>query len=230
MEALPTLYKFYEREEEQPDKVFLRQPFGDRWESYTWGEVGQMARKIATGLQSLGLPPKSHIGLVSKNCREWIIADLAIMIAGYVSVPFYPTLTADQLNQVINLGDVKALFVGKLEVWEGMKDGVPHGMPIIRFPQYENNSPVTEGEAWSDWLEKFEPLQGKPLPKNDDLWTIVFTSGTTGIPKGVMLTHGTTAAVAELNQKHNPLNVDLKGDNAFFSFLPLEPYSRTCIT
>ena len=221
MEALPTLYKFYEREEQQPDKVFLRQPFGDRWESYTWGEVGQMARKIAKGLQSLGLPPKSHIGLVSKNCREWIIADLAIMIAGYVSVPFYPTLTADQLNQVINLGDVKALFVGKLEVWEGMKDGVPNGMPIIRFPQYENNSPVTEGEAWSDWLEKYEPLQGKPLPKNDDLWTIVFTSGTTGIPKGVMLTHGTTAAVAELNQKHNPLNVDLSGENAFFSFLPL---------
>ncbi len=221
MEALPALYKFYEREEKYPDRIFLRQPFGDRWETYTWGEVGQMARKLATGLHSLGLPPKSHIGLVSKNCREWMIADLAIMMAGYVSVPFYPTLTADQLNQVINLGDVKAMFVGKLEVWEGMRAGVPEGMPIIRFPHYENNSVVTEGEAWDDWLNKFEPLEGKPLPSNDDLWTIVFTSGTTGIPKGVMLTHGTTAAVASLSEKSNPLRLDRNGDNAFFSFLPL---------
>ncbi|MEM9720044.1 MAG: AMP-binding protein [Bacteroidota bacterium] len=221
MDALPILHYFYEHEANTPDKPFLKQPFGDRWETYTWREVGQMARKIATGLQSLGLPPKSHIGLVSKNCREWLIADLAIMMAGYVSVPFYPTLTAEQLRQVIDLGDVKATFVGKLEVWDGMKAGIPDGMPIIRFPQYENNSLVTEGEAWEDWLDKYEPMEGRFMPELDDLWTIVFTSGTTGIPKGVMLTYGTTAAVAELSAKSNPLKMDTKGNNTFFSFLPL---------
>ena len=51
------------------NKPFLRQPFGDNWEEYTWGEVGQLARKLATGLKSLELPEKSHIGLMSKNCR-----------------------------------------------------------------------------------------------------------------------------------------------------------------
>ena len=82
-------FQFYEWEKNTPNKPFLRQPFGDKWEVYTWAETAQMVRKLATGLQSLGLPPRSHIGLVSKNCREWIIADLAIMMAGYVSLPFY---------------------------------------------------------------------------------------------------------------------------------------------
>ena len=82
-------FKFYKWEKELKDKPFLRQPFGDKWEEYTWGEVGQMARKLASGLKSLGLRERAHIGLISKNCREWIIADLAIMIAGYVSVPFF---------------------------------------------------------------------------------------------------------------------------------------------
>ena len=64
-------FNFYEWERKLKDKPFLRQPFGDKWEEYTWGETGQMARKLATGLKTLGLPPKSHIGLMSKNCREY---------------------------------------------------------------------------------------------------------------------------------------------------------------
>ena len=85
-------FKFYDWEEKLRDKPFLRQPFGNNWEVYTWGEAGLMARKLATGLKSLGLPKGSHIGLMSKNCREWIIADLAIIMAGYVSVPFFSSL------------------------------------------------------------------------------------------------------------------------------------------
>ena len=82
-------FKFYEWEEKYKDKTFLKQPFNDTWEEYTWGEVGQQARKLAAGLQSLGLRENAHIGLISKNCREWVIADLAIMMAGYISVPFF---------------------------------------------------------------------------------------------------------------------------------------------
>ncbi|MEM9259908.1 MAG: AMP-binding protein, partial [Bacteroidota bacterium] len=90
----PTLlHAFYHHEKNRADLPYLRQPFGDRWEEYTWAEVGQMARKLAAYFHSLHLPPGSHIGLVSKNCREWIIADLGIMMAGHVSVPFFATLT-----------------------------------------------------------------------------------------------------------------------------------------
>ena len=111
-------FKFYDWEEKLRDKPFLRQPFGDEWEVYTWGQVGLMARKLATGLKSLGLPKGSHIGLMSKNCREWIIADLAIIMSGYVSVPFFPNLKSHEIKNLLEFGDVKALFMGKVEDWE----------------------------------------------------------------------------------------------------------------
>ena len=229
MESIPTIKNFYKWEKEIPNKPFLKQPFGERWETYTWGEVGQMARKIASGLKSLGLPEKAHIGLVSKNCREWVIADLAIMMAGYVSVPFFPTLTSDQINEVLRLGDVQALFVGKMEVWDEMKKGVPEDMPIIAFPHYANNSKIDRGHQWADWLDKFEPMQGTPVPDPNDMWTIVFTSGTTGTPKGVVLLNKVNDATRTLMETSNNLKISLEGDNRFFSFLPLNHIAERVI-
>ncbi len=228
--AMKTLIEsFYDKEKNVPNKPFLRQPFGDRWEVYTYGEVGQMARKLATGLKSLGLPPKSHIGLVSKNCREWIIADLAIMMADYVSVPFFPTLSGDQIAEVLKLGDVSALFVGKLDVWEDMKNGVPSDMPTIRFPHYEGGSKVEVGEEWNEFINRFEPIQGEPSAKLDDLWTIIFTSGTTGTPKGVMLNHRAPAELMEATKPRNVLKLDFNGNNDFFSYLPLNHIAERAI-
>jgi len=79
-------FPFYKWEKEKANDPFLRQPFGDNWEEYTWSEVGIMARKIASAIESYNLPPKSHIGLISKNCREWIIADLAIINTYYLGL------------------------------------------------------------------------------------------------------------------------------------------------
>lgn len=214
-------FRFFHWEKTTPDKPFLRQPFGDKWEVYTWAEVGQMARKLATGLQSLGLPPKSHIGLVSKNCREWVIADIAIMMAGFVSVPFYSTLKANQVAQLIDIGDVKVLLAGKIDDWEGMKAGVPQDMPLITFPHYEGCSKIIEGEEWDSFINRFEPLQGAPEFKLSDIWTIVFTSGTTGTPKGVVLTYEILTSTNIVTLENNHLKVSLEGDNHFFSFLPL---------
>lgn len=214
-------FGFYKWEKETPNAPFLRQPFGDKWEIYTWAEAGQMARKLARGLQSLGLPSKSHIGLVSKNCREWIIADIAITIAGFVSVPFYPTLKADAVKELIEIGDVKALFAGKIEDWEGMKAGVPADMPVIAFPHYEKNAVIDRGEKWDDFINRFEPVTGEPSSSLDDIWTIVFTSGTTGTPKGVVLDYRILNASKMVTEANNHLKISLEGDNHFFSFLPL---------
>ena len=180
-----------------------------------------MARRLATGLHSLGLREKAHIGLVSKNCREWIIADMAIQMAGYVSVPFYPTLTSDQLAQVLELGDVDALFVGKVEAWEEMRKGIPAGLPTIAFPPYQGHSKVAEGHQWNDWLAQFDPMEGQTALDPDDIWTIVFTSGTTGTPKGVVLKNEIDHPLEELLKKTNLLKISTTGDNSFFSFLPL---------
>lgn len=221
MEQKTILDSFYDKEKNMPNRPFLRQPFGDRWEVYTWKETGVMVRKLAAGIQSLGLPPKSNIGLMSKNCREWIIADMAILMAGHVSAPFYPTLTGEQIKEVIEIGEVKAMFAGKTEVWEDMKTGVPADMPVIAFPHYKGNSKITEGHQWNEFLDKFEPMQESPIPALEDLWSIVFTSGTTGTPKGVMLNHQTLASLNEMIHKQNHVKVSFDGNNRYFSFLPL---------
>ena len=214
-------FKFYKWENELKDKPFLRQPFGDKWEEYTWGEVGQMARKLASGLKSLGLRERAHIGLISKNCREWIIADLAIMIAGYVSVPFFPSLKGKELAYVMDFGDVDALFVGKIETWDEIKNDLPKDMPLISFPTYKGFSNITKGHQWFDFISKFEPLMEPNVPKLSDLWTIIFTSGTTGNPKGVMLSYLANDMTKVITEDSNPLKINFSGDNDFISFLPL---------
>jgi long-chain acyl-CoA synthetase len=216
-----TLESFYVREKKHPKLPFLHQPFGDKWETYTWGESGQMARRVAAYLRSLNMKPGSHIGLVSKNCREWIIADLAIMMAGHVSVPFFATLTGDQIAEVLELGDVDLLIAGKMEVWDDMRKGVPEDMPMIHFPHYEGNSDIMRGKAWRDILAENEPIKDSPLTDPEGLWTIIFTSGTTGTPKGVMLSNKALIELMDKLWAPNPLKVDYKGDNRFFSFLPL---------
>ena len=223
-------FPFYKWEKKLTDKPFLRQPFGKLWETYTWGEVGLMARKLATGLKSLGLKDKSHIGLVSKNCREWIIADLAITIAGYISVPFFPTLKSYEIKNLLNFGDVDALFVGKLENWDEMKQGVPHNLPIISFPHYKNHSKIDVGEKWFDFINRFDPQSDDFYPKNNDIWTIIFTSGTTGDPKGAVIKYKSLYNTKSVHEDYNPLGIDEGGNNRFISYLPLNHiFERVCI-
>lgn len=211
---------FYGWEKTTPNDIFLRQPFGDQWEEYTWAQAGQMARRLATYIHTLGLPPKSHIGLVSKNCREWIISDLAIMMTGHVSVPLYPTLNAEEMQMVLDIGDVRLLIAGKLDTWEEMVRGVPEEMPIIKFPQYKACSTINRGQSWEDIMSDFMPLEHNYVPDLDDLWTIVFTSGTTGVPKGVMHSYRLLKNVSETTADMNVLRCE-RGNNRFFSYLPL---------
>ena len=215
-------FRFYDWEEKLKDKPFLRQPFGDEWEVYTWGQVGLMARKLATGLKSLGLPKGSHIGLMSKNCREWIIADLAIIMAGYVSVPFFPNLKSHEIKNLLEFGDVKALFMGKVENWDEIKNGINKEIPVIAFPHYKGNSKIDRGYQWNDFINQFEAQKENYHPNIDDIWTIIFTSGTTGDPKGVILTFGINQNTDIMYTKeYNPLGVDFEGNNSFFSYLPM---------
>ena len=215
-------FKFYEWEKKFRDNPYLRQPFGDEWEEYTWGKVGDMARRLATGLKSLGLRDGAHIGIYSKNCREWIISDLAIVMAGYVSVPFFPSLNGKELSYIMEHGDVDALFLGKIETWEDIKNDLPNDMPMITFPHYKGCSKVTRGFKWHDFINSYEPIQNPNKPKLSDLWTIIFTSGTTGNAKGVMLTYQAIDGIkVVLDDPNNPLGIKHDGNNDFISYLPL---------
>jgi long-chain acyl-CoA synthetase len=209
---------FYHWETNTPDNIYLSQPLGDEKKEYTFKEAGNQARRMAAALQDMNLPEKSHIGIVSKNCAHWIISDLAIMMSGHISVPFYATLVADQLNQVLTHSECKVLFVGKLDSWKTMKDGIPPSVKCIAYPSFYDGCPASEMDEWDNIISKHEPLQENIKPKDEDLFTIIYTSGTTGVPKGVMLTNAAT--ISALIDTQN--EVQLNTPNArFFSYLPL---------
>jgi long-chain acyl-CoA synthetase len=179
------------------------------------------ARKMSTALKSLGLNKGDHIGIYSKNCYHWILADLAMMIGGFVSLPFFASLPKAQLNEVIIKGDLKALFIGKLDKWDDRYEAVPQNVKIIRFPHYEGNAIVDHGVLWDDLIRENKPDNENRVPSTEDLWTILFTSGTTGSPKGVMHTYYSPAIVLEQEEKYGSLGVDKLSELRYFSFLPL---------
>ncbi len=212
---------FYEWERLRPDATFLRQPSGKQWKTVSWAETGRQARKMAAALAGIGLKAGDHVGIVSKNCCHWIIADLAIMMGGFVSVPFYPTLTGPQLKQVLELSHAKALFAGKLDDWENMRSGVPDSVQIIAFPHYEGNSRVEEGLSWDGLMSAYDPLPGNPTRGLDEIFSILYTSGTTGVPKGVMLDFFAPAALMENERRYNTLQLFSGNEHRYFSYLPL---------
>ncbi len=169
------------------DLMCFTQPMGGgdaNIKTWTWAEAVGEARKIASYLKSLDLPERSSIALCSKNCSYWLMADLAIWMAGHVSVPIYPILSADIVKYTLEHSESKLLFVGKLDpVWKDMKKGVPEGMKTVAFPL----APENDHEQWNDIVAKHSPLAEIATCPADETATIIYTSGSTGKPKGVMI-------------------------------------------
>ena len=180
----------YYWEKNTPDRMCFTQPMGGgdaNIKTWTWKEAIGEARRMAAYLKSLNLPEHSHIALCSKNSAHWIMADLAIMMAGHVSIPIFPILTADIVQYTLEHSESKLLFVGKLDpIWDEMKKGVPADMPKIAFPL----APENDHGQWDDIVAKHDPLAETVERSPDELATIIYTSGSTGKPKGAMLSFG----------------------------------------
>jgi long-subunit acyl-CoA synthetase (AMP-forming) len=212
--ALP-LSRFYDREARHPDRRYLVQPLADgRVQSLSWSEVGHQARRAAHWLRRRGLPHGSSIAIISKNCAHWIIADLAIWMAGHVSVPLYPNLTADSVAQVLEHSEAALVFVGKLDDWPAMSRGVRVGLPTIALPICPVDAQFDF--TWED-LQAWTPIRDNPYGQPDQLATIIYTSGTTGTPKGVMHTFGSLAFAATYGSSL----FGLGEKDRLFSYLPL---------
>ncbi|MGI8635340.1 MAG: AMP-binding protein, partial [Segetibacter sp.] len=203
----------YHWEASTPDKVYLRQPIDDLWHTWTWKQTGEEVRKMAAALKAMQLPDSSKIALVSKNCAHWIICDLAIMMSGHISVPLYPNLSAQTMNQTLAHSEAKILFVGKLDDWTSMKPGVPEGVKCISFPFTDH----VGYERWEEIVERHEPLQENIARSPEETCTIIYTSGTTGMPKGVMHSFKSFALVAYNSIPY----LGFRMEDRFFSYLPL---------
>ena len=118
------LQRLYHWEKTAPDRVALTQPLGGGVvRDYTWREVLDQSRRMATHLQGLGLQPGDRIAILSKNTAHWLLSDFAIWLAGCVSVPLFPTLAPGTIRQILEHSESRLLFVGKLDGWDHMKSG-----------------------------------------------------------------------------------------------------------
>ncbi|MEY2905231.1 MAG: hypothetical protein RJA52_1247 [Bacteroidota bacterium] len=219
---------FLEAEKKFPEMVFLFQPEGKKGNSITYKEAGVIIRKLVGGLYSIGLSPGDHVGILSKNCYHWILADLAIMFGGMISIPFYPNLTNSQLEEVIAQSDIKAIFLGKLDEWKGLSPEFSALKKII-FPHYLGNVKIEEGIPWEVFIQSNFSCELTHIPKLDDIWTILFTSGTTGVPKGVMLSYNSPAAIMANEKQYGNLKIFSGDEHRFFSFLPLNHIAERMI-
>ncbi len=208
------LQRLYYWEREAPGRVVLTQPQGGgAVRDFTWGEAIGEVRRMAAHLRSLGYPPGSRIALLSKNCAHWLLADFAIWMAGHVSVPLYPTLAASTIRHILEHSEARLLFVGKLDGWEAMRAGVPEALPCIALPL----SPPNDYPKWDAIVAATPPLQGNPVRDGNELSTIMYTSGTTGVPKGVMHSFATFAWSLATGLRRVPLGTDAR----MLSYLPL---------
>ena len=206
------LQMLYKWETETPDFVYLKQPIDGELVEYTWGEVGQLVRKAANALTAMELEPGSRVCILSKNCVEWFIADLAIMMAGHISVPIFATAGQKTIEYVLNHSDTKAIFVGKLDDTENQVKAIPEHVKSIAFP-YPN---IPADIQWNDFIN-CEPMQENPDVDMSATATIIYTSGSTGQPKGVVHTFASICWAAE-----NSLSaLTVHSTDRILSYLPL---------
>jgi long-chain acyl-CoA synthetase len=211
------LQRLYHWERSAPGKRLFVQPVGGgQVREWTWGEALQETRRMAAHLQAMGLPPGSRIAILSKNCAHWLMADWAIWMAGHVSVPLYPTLVATTVRELLAHSGSALLFVGKLDDWPSLADGIPADLPTIAFP-LAPEAAKARFPGWDAACAAHAPMSGTPVRDADDLATIIYTSGTTGMAKGVMHSFGNFAAATAAALTRIPFHAD----DRLLSYLPL---------
>jgi long-subunit acyl-CoA synthetase (AMP-forming) len=208
----------YGHEMRSPGRLYLTQPMGgEQVAEYTWAQTMDQARRMAAHLKSLGYAPGARIGILSKNCAHFIIAEIAIWMAGHTTVAIFPTETADTVRFVLTHSEASLLFVGKLDSWPGQRPGVPAGLPLIALPL----APPDTGETWDAIIERTDPLKGQPSRAPDDIAMLIYTSGSTGQPKGAMVSFQAYTAASEGIKRDVRARVGEKTQSRQLSYLPL---------
>jgi long-chain acyl-CoA synthetase len=201
------------------DGAALRYKRGDEWAEVSYDELGEAVREVAGGLIDLGIEPGDRVAILSETRPEWTIADLGAILAGAVVVPIYQTASAEEARHVLEDSESRLVFCEDAEKLETVREateglGVDH---LVLFDGEEEGtislSDLRErgGDSESAVDERVEGVSG------DDVFTLVYTSGTTGAPKGCVLTHGNFRSDLEMLESA----VDLGDDVVLFIFLPL---------
>ena len=229
MDVWPSLISmFFSQAEKFGDKPFLWAKSDGVYQSQSWKEVAETVTALAKGLRALGIKDGDRVVLCSENRPEWPIAHLGIMAAGAITVPAYTTNTVNDHLYVLTNSEAKGAIVSSAQLAERLvpaahqTDNVQFVVTVEKFEQSQSPSP--DIHDWADILSRGED-QAEVVSEiigrlnHDDTAVVIYTSGTGGAPKGVMLPHkaimhncrGATDALAEIGL----------GDDVFLSFLPL---------
>lgn len=215
---------FLNRVDRYGDRELLLNKQDGKWLPTSWNETAASVRAISLGLIALGVEPKQHVTLLSYNRKEWLFIDLAIMSAGAVTVPIYASNIPKDVAYIIEHSESRITFVENMmqldkikETWAGLpkleKVVLIEGDPgsderIITLKQLEELGVGQEAQQFDRRVQTIDP---------EDLYTISYTSGTTGPPKGAMMSHRSMRAV---NRGCLEL-IEFSEDDRVLSFLPL---------
>lgn len=201
------------RERTSPQERVFFQSTGRFWLKYTWEEIGEEVRTMATYLEQRGFPKGSRIAILARNSVHWLMADWAIWLAGYVSVPVFVNTLPTTLGKIFQDADVRLVFVGSVYNWQDCLQGIPPETQIISLP----HGGPRGYPAWGTVKAPCLPKGSYRLPKPEELATIIYTSGTTGEPRGVMHSFASLAFAGS----NVVAETKITPKDRLFSYLPL---------
>ncbi len=197
-----------------PQQVWLRDRKGDDFTEWNWSDARAEFNAAAAWLERRYGASQANMVLLSRNRAHWFLADLAVIGSGNVTIPIFTTLAPSIAKYIFEFTEARVLILGEADNWATVRDVLPDSIDIITLPGVEIDMPHTR---WEDLVSECAGLQPQYQPNHDDLITMVFTSGTTGVPKGVMQTHDSMILPMERGRQI----FELKGDARFLSYLPL---------
>ncbi|MCA9668540.1 MAG: AMP-binding protein [Myxococcales bacterium] len=218
------LQRAYHWERQRASQTYLVQPYEGRVFERSWRETMDEARRVAAYLRGCSLPARSNIALLSKNCAEFFIFELAIWMAGHVSVAIYPTVSSKTLRYVLEHAECPLMFVGPLDGWAELRGAVSGAVRLLGCARSPRNADAPM-DSWNDIVATHEPIADSPTRAAEDTSMLIYTSGSTGVPKAVEVSFAAIVAFA----KNVGATIEMSADDRMFSYLPLAHTAERCV-
>ncbi|HEY7875738.1 MAG TPA: long-chain fatty acid--CoA ligase [Actinomycetota bacterium] len=235
--AQTLIERFHERVSQHPDRVALRHKVNGEWRDITWRDYGDVVARASKALIAAGFEHGDKISLLSLNRPEWHFTDISAMAIGGATAAIYSTNSPEQVAYIVEHSDSKFAFVDgpeQLSKILKMRSELKKLEKVIVFEGYEGDADAEFVTTWDEWLASGDSVpaasyrEATTRVKPEDLGTFVYTSGTTGPPKAVMLTHSNIWWTATHSEQHIPIG-DAENGRAL-SYLPLSHIAERMIS